>query len=102
MAWVLLFGRLIEHVTPEDIAQIHYLARLDRGGVCRVEIRTTGRLLDAYEVTTGTARAVLRCLSRHHVLPLQMAVMGLGDEILGDNPIRTELIRVRDRYRRWC
>ena len=55
MAWVTLLDHRIAHVTPEDIAQIHYYAKLDRGGACAVRVGFGDRVLDSYGVTGATA-----------------------------------------------
>jgi len=101
MIRILLLGSEMSPASPEDVVQIHYLSRLDRGGVCRIEVRTPGRLLDSYDVTKRTAEAIGRCLQKRCTVPLQLAFAGLGHPTLGPNPIRNELIRIRDRYRRW-
>jgi len=102
MTWIMLLGSRHERPTPDDITQIHYLAKLDGGGVSRIEIRIPGRLLCSYDVTVRTAKAILRCLRERCTAPLMMAMGGLASPTLGPNPILDELIRVRDRYRRWC
>ncbi len=102
MAWVDILGRRIGNVTAEDIAQLHLLARLDRGGVSRIEIRIPGRLLDSYHVTERMARAIKGCLMAGYRVPLQLAHVALSSPHLGGNPILGELVRVQERYRLWC
>ena len=101
MTWIMLLGSRYDGPTADDITQIHYLARMDRGGASPIEIRVPGRLLDSYHVTMRTARAILRCLRAHCTAPLMMAMGGLASPTIGPNPILDELVRVQDRYRRW-
>jgi DNA-directed RNA polymerase subunit RPC12/RpoP len=102
MTWIDIDGIRYDSPTADDVTQIHYLARLDRGGASRVEVRTTGRLLDCYSVTKGTAKAIGRCLRCGQCIPLVMARAGLRCPELGSTPILAELERVRGRYARWC
>ncbi len=102
MIWIDIDGHRYCSPTADDITQIHYLARLDRGGVARIEVRATGRLLDTYEVTRGTAEAIKRCLQDRCLVPAALGMAGLRCPVIGHTPILAELERVRGRYTRWC
>lgn len=88
-------------LSPEEIVQLYMLAKLDRGGQSMVEIRADGRLRTRYNVTRRMGRAMERCLMARCTIPLQAAFEGLCYPILGDNPVKDELVRMRDRCLSW-
>ena len=104
MAWIEVLEHRLDHVTPDDIMQLHYLAKLDRGGVCRVVVGAE-RVLDAYEVTKSTAQLIYWCLVSGDIEPVRLALVGLRARdrtARPAHPFARELMRVRGRYQRWC